>query len=90
MPVQLCYGIGLTTEEVAQRLGWPRGTVLTRLALARKRLQKNLARHGIAAVVPSLLAVSTNVNGQWVRATALAAKAVSPVNHRWWREFPNE
>jgi len=76
MPVQLCYGVGLTTDEAAQRLGWPRGTVLTRLAWARKRLQKNLARHGIAAVVPSLLAVSTTVNGQWVRATTLAAKAV--------------
>jgi RNA polymerase sigma factor (sigma-70 family) len=76
MPVQLCYGVGLTTDEVAQRLGWPRGTVLTRLAWARKRLQKNLARHGIATVVPSMLAVSTTVNGQWVRTTTLAAKAV--------------
>jgi RNA polymerase sigma factor (sigma-70 family) len=76
MPVQLCYGIGLTTDEAAQRLGWPRGTVLTRLAWARKRLQKNLARHGISAVVPTMLATSTRVSGQWVRATALAAKAM--------------
>ncbi len=76
MPVQLCYGVGLTTDAAAQRLGWPRGTVLTRLAWARKRLQKNLARHGITAVVPSLLAVSTSVSGQWVRVTVLAAKAV--------------
>jgi RNA polymerase sigma factor (sigma-70 family) len=76
MPVQLCYGVGLTTEEAAQRLGWPRGTVLTRLSWARKRLQKTLARHGIGAVVPSMLAASTTVNGQWVQATVLAAKAV--------------
>jgi RNA polymerase sigma factor (sigma-70 family) len=76
MPVQLCYGVGLTTDEAAQRLGWPRGTVLTRLAWARKRLQKNLKRHGISAVVPSMLAVSTSVGGQWVRVTVLAAKAV--------------
>jgi RNA polymerase sigma factor (sigma-70 family) len=76
MPVQLCYGVGMTTEEAAQRLGWPRGTVLTRLSWARKRLQKSLARHGIMAAVPSLLAASTNVSGQWVRATVLAAKAV--------------
>jgi RNA polymerase sigma factor (sigma-70 family) len=76
MPVQLCYGVGLTTDEAAQRLGWPRGTVLTRLSWARKRLQKNLARHGILAAVPSMLAVSTSVNGQWIRATVFVAKAM--------------
>jgi RNA polymerase sigma factor (sigma-70 family) len=76
MPVQLCYGVGLTTDEAAQRLGWPRGTVLTRLSWARKRLQKNLARHGISAAVPSMLAVSTSVNSQWIRATVFAAKAM--------------
>ncbi len=76
MPVQLCYGVGLTTDEAAQRLGWPRGTVLTRLSWARKRLQKNLARHGISAATPSMLAMSTTVNARWIRATVLAAKAL--------------
>ncbi len=76
LPVQLCYATGLTTEEAAQRLGWPRGTVLTRLSWARKHLQKCLTRHGIVAAVPALLAVSTSVSGQWLRSTVLAANVV--------------
>lgn len=48
LPVQLCYAAGLTTAEAAQRLGWPKGTVLTRLAWARQHLQKNSLR-GFAA-----------------------------------------
>ena len=48
LPVQLCYGAGLTTTEAAGRLGWPRGTVLTRLAWARKHLHKCLTRRGVS------------------------------------------
>jgi RNA polymerase sigma factor (sigma-70 family) len=78
LPVQLCYSTGLTTAEAAQRLGCPKGTVLTRLAWARKRLQKSLTRHGVS---PAILAglVGTQalaVNGEWVRATARAAKGI--------------
>src|SRR5579885_2860712 len=55
LPVQLCYSGGLTTAEAAQRLGWPKGTVLTRLAGARQRLQKSLARRGVSpALLPGL------------------------------------
>jgi RNA polymerase sigma factor (sigma-70 family) len=32
LPLVLCYLEGKTTDEVAQELGWPRGTVATRLA----------------------------------------------------------
>ncbi len=53
LPIQLCYSAGLTTAEAARHLGWPQGTVLTRLAWARQRLQKNLARRGVA---PALIA----------------------------------
>src|SRR5207245_5283973 len=72
LPVQLCYAAGLTTAEAAERLCWPKGTVLTRLAWARQRLQERLARRG---VTPSLLAGLGALkppadNGKWVQATA--------------------
>jgi RNA polymerase sigma factor (sigma-70 family) len=79
LPVQLCYVAGLTTAEAAQRLGWPRGTVLTRLAWARQRLQKSLARRGAApALVPGLAWASAPVvSGAWVSGTAEAARLLA-------------
>lgn len=47
-PFVLCYLEGKTTDEVAQDLGCPRGTVGTRLAWARERLRARLARRGLA------------------------------------------
>jgi RNA polymerase sigma factor (sigma-70 family) len=78
LPVQLCYVAGLTTAEAARRLDWPKGTVLTRLAWARRRLQTRLARRGVSpAALPGLLGgVSPAVRGEWVRRTARAAKAL--------------
>jgi RNA polymerase sigma factor (sigma-70 family) len=78
LPVQLCYAAGLTAAEAAQRLGWPRGTVLTRLAWARGRLQKSLRRRGVAPVALAALAgaATSAVRGEWVRATARAAKGL--------------
>lgn len=52
--VELCYVAGYTTAEAADRLGWPKGTVLTRLAWARKRLRADLLHRG---VVPAAGAV---------------------------------
>jgi RNA polymerase sigma factor (sigma-70 family) len=79
LPVQLCYIAGLTTADAAQRLGWPKGTVLTRLAWARERLQKNLTRRGVApSVLAGLLlgAVPTAVDAEWMRVTSRAAIAM--------------
>lgn len=79
LPVQLCYVAGLTTAEAAQRLGWPKGTVLTRLAWARERLQKNLTRRGVTpAVLAGLLlgAASPAVNADWLRVTTQGAAAM--------------
>lgn len=53
-PVVLCYLEGLTTELAAQRLGCPKGTVLSRLARAKERLRVQLVRRGLA--VPAALA----------------------------------
>ena len=48
-PVILCYLGGHTTEDAARELGCPRGTVLSRLAAARKRLAERLTRRGVTA-----------------------------------------
>jgi RNA polymerase sigma factor (sigma-70 family) len=47
-PLVLCYLEGLTTEAVAQRLGCPKGTVLSRLSRGRERLRDRLTRRGLA------------------------------------------
>jgi RNA polymerase sigma factor (sigma-70 family) len=74
LPVQLCYAAGLSTAEAAQRLGWPKGTVLTRLAGARQRLQRSLSRRGVG---PSWSAgtvwlATRPIAPQWVKATTAA------------------
>src|SRR5947208_3187555 len=49
---------GKTRKEVALQLGWPEGTVASRLARARARLAKRLARYGLlgsGAAVGTLL-----------------------------------
>jgi RNA polymerase sigma factor (sigma-70 family) len=77
LPVQLCYWAGLTTAEAAARLGWPRGTVLTRLAWARNRLQRCLTRRGVeSAVLAGAAATVPAVHADWVRVTARTAKGL--------------
>ena len=49
--VVLCDLEGLTREQAALRLGWPPGTVQSRLARGRRRLRDRLARRGIAPTV---------------------------------------
>jgi RNA polymerase sigma factor (sigma-70 family) len=58
----LCDLEGLTQERAAQILGWPAGTVRSRLARGRQRLRDRLTRRGLApSVVPAL---------QWLAADA--------------------
>ena len=45
-PVVLCLLEGLTPEQAAQRLGWPAGTVRSRLARAKVRLKSRLDSPG--------------------------------------------
>jgi RNA polymerase sigma factor (sigma-70 family) len=53
-PLMLCLLDGLTHEEAATHLGWPVGTVKTRVRHAKDRLRIRLARRGLA---PSLAAI---------------------------------
>jgi RNA polymerase sigma factor (sigma-70 family) len=74
-PLVLCYLQGRTVSQAALELGWPRGTVATRLARGRSRLRRQLIRQGLglpaaaltvarlercdAATLPAALARST-------------------------------
>jgi len=53
-PVVLCYLEGKTTDEAAQELDCPRGTVGTRLAWARERLRERLTQRGLALAAAGL------------------------------------
>jgi RNA polymerase sigma factor (sigma-70 family) len=55
-PLVLCYLEGLTHDEAAARLGWPAGTVKSRLARGREVLRSRLTRRGLA---PSLAVFGT-------------------------------
>ncbi|HEV3167774.1 MAG TPA: RNA polymerase sigma factor [Isosphaeraceae bacterium] len=68
--VVLCYLEGNTHEEAAGRLKWPLGTVKSRLAWARARLQSRLVRRGLA---PSVALSSAAL------APSPASASVSPV-----------
>jgi RNA polymerase sigma factor (sigma-70 family) len=77
-PLMLCLLDGLTHEEAATRLGWPVGTVKTRVRRAKDQLRARLTRRGLA---PSLGAIGgalaaregSAMPAALVRATARAA-----------------
>jgi RNA polymerase sigma factor (sigma-70 family) len=53
--IVLCDLEGLTQERAAQILGWPEGTVRSRLARGRQRLRDRLTRRGLAPSVVAAL-----------------------------------
>jgi RNA polymerase sigma factor (sigma-70 family) len=70
LPVVYCYLQEMTTEQAAGLLGIPRGTVLSRLATARKRLAERLTRQG---VTPSATIVVPTVSVGLIATTLRAA-----------------
>jgi RNA polymerase sigma factor (sigma-70 family) len=71
--VILCYLGDHTTEDAARELGCPRGTVLSRLATARKRLAERLTRRGVT--LPAVgAAVAERTTGRLVSQTIAAAQ----------------
>jgi RNA polymerase sigma factor (sigma-70 family) len=81
-PLLLCYFQGKTHEEAARQLGWPLGTVRSRVARARDALRGRLARRGLA--VPAIVfgaALATNcpaaVSAALTQSTLAAGLAVA-------------
>jgi RNA polymerase sigma factor (sigma-70 family) len=77
-PLMLCLLDGLTHEEAATRLGWPVGTVKTRVRQAKDRLRTRLTRRGFAPTLGAITAAMTVREAQamplaLVRSTARAA-----------------
>jgi RNA polymerase sigma factor (sigma-70 family) len=70
--VILCYLEGHSTAEAAALLGCPRGTVLSRLATARQRLQRRLVRRGVTLTLAAVTARLVDCAG-----AALPAPAVT-------------
>ena len=78
--VVLCYLEGLTHEQAARRLGWPVGTVRSRLARARDRLRTRLTRRGLApdtAFLPMLSFKASSLPQGLIDATVKAAMLVA-------------
>src|SRR5262249_58233758 len=48
IPIVTCELEGQTIKQAARQLGWPQGTVATRLTRGRALLARRLARHGLA------------------------------------------
>jgi RNA polymerase sigma factor (sigma-70 family) len=61
-PIVLCYLEGLTHEEAAQQLGWPVGTVRSRLSRGRDKLRDRLERRGAVPSAGLLAARLTHDN----------------------------
>jgi RNA polymerase sigma factor (sigma-70 family) len=90
-PVLLCYLEGQTHEQAAAALGWPVGTVRSRLSRARDLLLRRLLRRGVtaaalavllgrpalAAVPAALAALTARVALPFALGQALPAGAVS-------------
>src|SRR5207248_4346115 len=74
-PFVLCYLEGRTNEDAARQLGCPKGTVLSRLARARKRLAEGLTRRGVTLSVPALAAL---LSAEGLRAAVHPAVAGAP------------
>ena len=82
-PIVLCDLEGQTYETVARQLGWPVGTVKSRLARGRERLRDRIVRRG-ADVSPAMLIgavseakVSLSISSTMIDATAQLAMGLN-------------
>jgi RNA polymerase sigma factor (sigma-70 family) len=77
LPVVLCELEGLTHAEAAKVLGWPIGSVSSRLSRARTRLRDQLARRGVSA--PAVVFPAAGLPPALLRDTTAAAVGTIPV-----------
>lgn len=66
---------GHTCRDIAQQLGWPLGTVATRLKHARRILQQRLTRRGVTLSAGMALGVPATAVTAGAEMTALATRA---------------
>ncbi len=88
-PLVLCYLEGLTQEQAAAQLGWPLGTVQSRLARGRDKLKSRLIRRGVAPAatlagtgVASGLSHAAPAPAHWIEATI--RNAIAFTTRRSW------
>ncbi len=74
--VVLCDLEGLTQEQAALQLGWPAGTVRSRLARGRGRLRDRLTRRGLAPAAVSAGGSSTRQISSFLLPTTLAEATI--------------
>jgi len=72
----LVYLEGLTAEQVARQLGWPPGTVRSRLARGRERLRARLVRRGVAPSAAALVAALA-ADSAWATVPATLANVTT-------------
>src|SRR5262245_52751331 len=70
LPVVLCDLEGKTRKQAARQLGWPEGTVATRLQHGRSLVQKRLLRHGLPCSAGAITLA-------WAEATSAASVPAS-------------
>jgi RNA polymerase sigma factor (sigma-70 family) len=78
-PVLLCYWEGLTNEESSRRLGWPAGTVKTRLLKARQLLHERLTRRGVSLSAGAITTLLASGGGDAAMPPSLAVGAMHTV-----------
>ena len=78
LPIILCELEGHTISNASQLLGWPQGTVASRLSRARALLGRRLRKRGISA--PAVLIPALGLNVALISQTSAMASGIVPIS----------